>query len=194
MVRPLLQLEKPWLTREQLEAAYWRVTGTRSVEIINTLLNLSDIYAASQGPDLAERIRERDRTSGTWHRNTDVLLRQRQARLTGEERLVLAEPLVPVPINGVESDTGIDDTEDSPGHDEGDPRLLPPQFKPERAADVWYGPDGTLWQFCTGCETGRPYSEFYNDKIRWNGKASRCKECKAKGISLLKDKKKAEAA
>jgi hypothetical protein len=83
---------------------------------------------------------------------------------------------------------------DSVAEDTSDPRLLPPQFKPERAADVWEGEDGRLWQRCTGCEVGKPYDEFYNDRVRWNGKASKCKMCKSSQASEYRDRKKTEDA
>jgi hypothetical protein len=82
VIRPLLKFEKPWLTRVQLEAAIWQLTGTKSVEVVDSLLNLADVYAASQGPALAEQVKARDHTSGSWYRAADRLLARQNQEAT----------------------------------------------------------------------------------------------------------------
>lgn len=173
MVRPLLEIEQPFLTRDQLEAAIWRLTGTKNRAAIEQLLRLADVYAVSQGPALIDALHERDRSRERWKvefpgygANAAVTPGNGSIR---QLRLAATNP-ADVSISDANGDAAASAFDFS--------KLQEHAGKPERANPVWLLPDGTMWQRCGSCLTPKPYDEFYKDANRWNGKASQCKLCK----------------
>lgn len=67
-MRPLAEIANPWLDRDGLEASIWRVTGTKSIGVVNELLKIADVYAASQGPRLADEVLRRRQERGRFER------------------------------------------------------------------------------------------------------------------------------
>lgn len=180
MVRPLLEIEQPYLTREQMEAAIWRLTGLKNAAAVEQLLRLSDVYAVSQGPALIDKLRERDRSRERWKIELPLLGRLRSdedarqaARLRLTEMITDQEP---------------GDGDDAPAPDgpaidyvlEAFDFSVEPEWegKPPRAAAVWELPDGRMFQRCGSCGKARDYEEFHRDSTRWNSRSSQCKPCK----------------
>lgn len=181
MVRPLLEIEKPWLTRDDAEAAVWRLTGTRNTTLVEQLLRVMDIYAVSQGPSLIGQLKERDRARERWKIDlssyTPESLKDRETRAAMDRLAELEEPddqdIAELPyaqyakafsdLENGEFDFSIGG--DWPG-------------KPTRAAPVWKLPDGSMFQQCSTCGVPKDYSEFHKDSSRWNMRNSQCKPCK----------------
>jgi hypothetical protein len=184
VVRPLLELRQPYLDREGLEAAIWRLTGARNSESVEQLLRAADAYAASQGPALAERLKERDRMRNRWQTGLDSYLfhRPQPGTALAEELPGSRIPRQELPNSSAAAIAAIASvvpmTIDDRDVNIVDPRTLPASFRPDKAAQVWMGDDGEMVQVCSKCTLPKPYSQFHNDAARWNGKASRCKICK----------------
>ena len=166
MVRPLLEIQRPWLTREQAEAGIWRLTGTKNPQVVEQLLRIMDIYAVSQGPALTLKLKERDRARDRWKIELpvyDALDRERnRPRLIkelAEDKDDSVQPKLESDIQGI--------------------RIEPPE-RPLKASPVWKMPDGSFEQLCLGeCGKRKPYDDFYKDVHRWNGRASQCRLCRS---------------
>lgn len=181
MVRPLLEIEQPYLTRDQLEAAIWRLTGTRNRAAIEQLLRLADVYAVSQGPALIDALHERDRSRERWKIQLPGYAVPADpvpgtTALTGLRKLRLAEASPPDVGDHVSVLDASDGEAAASSFDFSAEQLHPD--KPAKAAQVWKLPDGRMFQWCSGCASPKDYNDFYKDSNRWNRRASQCKTCK----------------
>ncbi len=186
MVRPLLEINHPWLTRDDAESAIWRLTGLKNAGIVEQLLRIMDIYAVSQGSALAQQIRDRDATRRRWGYGDQVIPME-----DSRTRLRVVDPL--------EDPDG--EVSEAPSEAAAKPEkakaakpaavtispelpFLPPDEpldapgRPLKAAEAWLMPDGSFTQRCTICSDVKDYKEFHSSAVRWNGIASQCKPCK----------------
>lgn len=152
MARRLEDLQIPWLTREQLEAAIWRLTGARSQYAVEELLWAADVYAVSQGPRLASQLAETKRAQRRW--------------------LSVVPP----------DDEPVHTTSDKPDRPvREEPLILSASLAPRGSVPVRDGTSG-LEQLCRTCDDGegvwKLLSEFGTDSGRWNGKTGQCRACK----------------
>ena len=180
MTRRLEDLQIPWLTREQLEAAIWRLTGARNQHAVDELLWAADVYAVSQGPLLARKLAETKR-SRRWL----SLVPSEAAALTEAEQPERQIQHAPDQLLSDSYDatwTGqlIGTAEPDEEEDFGEPILTvgmaPPKSVPVREQH------GVMEQFCKACDNGigrwKPLDEFGKDSDRWNGRATQCKKCR----------------
>lgn len=153
MARKLEDLQVPWLTREQLEAAIWRLTGARSRHAVEELLWAADVYAVSQGTRLARELADSKKSKDRWlslvpgNREEPELRSQPEPELQNTQRSITVT-------------------------------MAPPKSVPVREASDGSG----LEQLCKQCDGGRglwkPLADFGKDVGRWNGKASACRICR----------------
>ena len=178
MVRPLLEIEHPWLTRDEVEAAIWRLTETKNPYAVEQMLRLMDIYAVSQGPGLIQKLRARDQARRRWDMPLPASSPELKPELESEP-----EP-EPAQLRLLQlAEDGDDSTEPDPGEpgQEPEPGFSGPVLikeKPLKATDAWRLPDGRFIQLCSSCSIPKDYDEFHKDQKRWNSKASQCKKCK----------------
>lgn len=180
MVRPLLEIEKPWLTRDQMEAAIWRLTGIKNAVAVEQLLRLADVYAVSQGPALTARLKERDLTRDRWRIEIPVLT----AGDVKKVQLRLAESHEDDELEPRSDGTGLDEpSEDDLWPEDRDFEFTPgnewPGKPPKVTVAIWQLPSGRMFQRCSSCGLPKEYeSGFHKDSARWNGISSQCKGCK----------------
>ena len=191
MVRPLLEIENPWLTRDQAEAAIWRLTGIKNPVTVEQLLRVMDVYAASQGPFLIERLKERNRARQRWQIELPPHLPEGRVPQSLPEgglteshlKAVAAAASAVIELDDDEIGTAAGtDGERDPGADPAETFDFTKEAdwpgKPAKAGPVWELPDGRMFQECSTCGTPKAYDEFHKDSNRWNGRSSRCKPCK----------------